>query len=1142
MSDDRKRQIKAFTELGKLLTPEILQKLQNAIELPSKIQQDTGKDPILFLNSLKNWKHFDPSRFDLALQSIGHHSILHQARQLEWLSSPQFKPRTSDQSKSAKTLVDLLTTEITSQQWVVLTSCSAEVSVKGDEGSHEMLKLCVEKEIVTGDLEHLCDSLEIMERKDLAIKVRGFKSTFQNISNDDFCDQIQQELNLENEVDEEENAYWQIRLRKYLKTHHKDVSVVLDEASVPIESVFTPLTVIKVETPEKRMEEESGINEIDFLRHIHEKVEFEKVEVVDFESIVTTSDSSESKVWCLIGNPGSGKSFLCTHFAFLYGSHQLTNFRYTVSIPCRNPEWHQLEEARHEKQNKIDEEFILKWLTLSMSFGAKWSRSLSQHLLRSDGEGLFIIMDGADEFIKSIPFDSTLLCKILERRFLTLSTILVTSRPSQWTELHLDYGKDLKIDDNFQVLGFSPQNRDLYFSKRIESVEKLNAVREMFVRHDEIKQLALVPVNASLFSSLFNQSDSILSETLSHLYLQLIVYIIRRQLSRMGLKEHSKVLQLSNFDPAIRECIHEIGLEANQGIFERELTSDRHIPLKLEGESLNSERLGLMQAHVKVTSFGVRVKVWTFQHLTIQEFMAAVSICDNAWRNQCYIIRYFTTSTQYLSMYKMVIRFVSGILKRDAGFMTPVLCHHALPVPMSLCEVPMSDQLRHYKDLVDMSDCREFTQSFLLLCTVVMETNSDSIPEHFNYFKERFPSPLYLYFLDTISPNEWHCFLRAMEYVRQFQIIHFQSDYVTAAQFRSLLDQLSTCCVRYVALFFNEKEFDGIHPYTSILTFATLPLDTRVSIHLHSCDLTTTNSSPRLFSCTNQFTGSLMLYECEMNQQMLVELANQFSSILANQFSSTLQNLFYSPVSSESDWSIISQLIANHQLNGLCIQDFQGYLPVTPDISSLSSLTELVWKTKGEDSYSLIPSLHCINSLTQLSLFSDTPPSPNESLLHSLTELIHSNSKSLREINLPFLHEVGFHSWNSLFNVITSCSNLMSLKLSHTQFSSEDMSCWYRTVSALNSLVHLSLVNTPFQDSGMLVLCGSLSCHPAIRWLGIQNSNLTSASCVALMWLIQTLPRVRQLYLYEPELSSPESEQLQLLEQLAEQCSVKIRF
>ena len=78
-----------------------------------------------------------------------------------------------------------------------------------------------------------------------------------------------------------------------------------------------------------------------------------------------------------------------------------------------------------------------------------------------------------------------------------------------------------------------------------------------------------------------------------------------------------------------------IGLEANQGIFERELTSDKNISITVDDK--DSKRLGLMQVHMKVARFGVRVKVWTFQHLTIQEYMAAVSICNNSWTNQCLI-------------------------------------------------------------------------------------------------------------------------------------------------------------------------------------------------------------------------------------------------------------------------------------------------------------------------------------------------------------------------------------------------------------------------------------------------------------------------------------------------------------------------
>ena len=740
-------------------------------------------------------------------------------------------------------------------------------------------------------------------------------------------------------------------------------------------------------------------------------------------------------------------------------------------------------------------------------------------------------MDGVDEFTTSVPFETTLLCRILERHFLCLATILVTSRPSQWTELRLDFGMKFKINKDFQVLGFSPENRDFYFEKRISTLEKLKSVHQLFARHDEIKQLALVPVNASLFTSLFNNSDAILTHTLSHLYTQLVVYIIRRQLSRMCLYEHSEVLAMSHFHPGIKECINAIGLEANQGIYERELTSDKSIPLKLEDKSYDCERLGLMHAHIKVDNFGVRVKVWTFQHLTIQEYMAAVSICNNLWRNQCYIVRYFTTSSKLLDMYRMVVRFVGGILMKDAGFITPVLCRHVLPNPLQLHDAPMFYQLYYDTILVEVSDWKEFTESFLFLCTVIIETNSHSIHEHFAYFEKRFPYPLCLYFLDTISPNEWHCLLRSLEYVRNFQVILIRSDYVTAIQFHSLLNQLATCNVHYLALLFTKKDYAAIHSLTSILTTATLPPDTRVSICLQYCDLSSCQTSQRLFSSNNQLTGSLELYDSEMNQQMLEELTNQFSS---------LQNLYYSPKSNESDWSILSQLITNHQLNGLYILDLEGHLPLTPDIlSGHSSLTELVWATE-EDCYRVIPSLSSINSLTQLSLVSNTHPSPNESLLTSLIELIISNANSLRDITLSNLHELGFDSCNSFFTVVSLCSNLMVLQLWFTEFISEDMSFWYIALSALNSLVYLSLLGSPLQDSGMLVVCSSLAYHPTIRRLNVRSCELTSSSCVALKCLIQTLPRVRMLELSKSELSSPDSEQLQSLLQLAEECSVKI--
>ena len=176
-------------------------------------------------------------------------------------------------------------------------------------------------------------------------------------------------------------------------------------------------------------------------------------------------------------------------------------------------------------------------------------------LTKTGGEGLLFIIDGIDEFIKDVPFRTTLLYFLLQKRSLTRATILLTSRPGAWNELREEHAQELKIDNNFQVLGFSPTDRESYFKKRICSEAKLKDTKELFFRHDGINQLSLVPVNASLFTSLFSATNNILLQTLTHLYSALIVYIIRRQLSRMGLKKITRVERMTQFHPSVLNCI-----------------------------------------------------------------------------------------------------------------------------------------------------------------------------------------------------------------------------------------------------------------------------------------------------------------------------------------------------------------------------------------------------------------------------------------------------------------------------------------------------------------------------------------------------------------------------------------------------------
>ena len=222
--------------------------------------------------------------------------------------------------------------------------------------------------------------------------------------------------------------------------------------------------------------------------------------------------------------------------------------------------------------------------------------------------------------------------------------------------------------------------------------------------------------------------------------------------------------------------------------------------------------------------------------------------------------------------------------------------------------------------------------------------------------------------------------------------------------------------------------------------------------------LTESQPSSSLFPTTNnKWTGSIRLDESVISHEILTHLIDQFSCI---------ENLFYEP-KSDSDWSILQPLISNNsQIKGLYIEDSKSYLQVTADIlSGLSSLEELEWYK--EDPYTVLPRLQTNNSLRYLTLYSPRQPPLRENYQLQLINVITNNSTSLRDIYLINLHTVGFKSWTSLLTPIQSCCNLVSLTLTHSPISSDDISYWDTAILYLQSLVELALTDIPLETQAL---------------------------------------------------------------------------
>ena len=245
-----------------------------------------------------------------------------------------------------------------------------------------------------------------------------------------------------------------------------------------------------------------------------------KIIPIDFTEKLKSYKPEKPEIWCLIGNPGFGKTFLSKRIALKFSQYELTDISYSIDIPCRNSDWHSMESTRVEDEKAVTSEFVQDWLCLGLPVASDWARDLAKH--KSDVDGLLLILDGMDEFTKKNPFEKSLLYMLLTRQTLHRSTIILTTRPGALTDISSQH--TLHIDRFYKVLGFSPENRDIYFEKQIVGLKRLGVYRNLLSRFDEMSQLCLIPVNASLFVALL-KDESVTIQTLTQLYRELTCYL-----------------------------------------------------------------------------------------------------------------------------------------------------------------------------------------------------------------------------------------------------------------------------------------------------------------------------------------------------------------------------------------------------------------------------------------------------------------------------------------------------------------------------------------------------------------------------------------------------------------------------------------
>ncbi|XP_072893764.1 NACHT, LRR and PYD domains-containing protein 12-like [Hemitrygon akajei] len=286
-------------------------------------------------------------------------------------------------------------------------------------------------------------------------------------------------------------------------------------------------------------------------------------------------------------------------------------------------------------------------------------RSVLESLWKNP-EGLLFIFDGLDEFNDKIDFsdsrrntciDPEFRCKVsdivyslIQGKLLPGCSVLVTTRP---TALHLLQKAEISVWA--EILGFVGEERKEYFSRHFEDQTVAEAVFKHVKENEILYSMSYNPsycwILALALGPFFTQrvtDPQRVPKTITHLY---SYYVYNT------LKNHGREIE----NP--RDVLLRVGQMAFRGVSERKIvfTDGDLIKYNLQpSQFLSGFLMELLEREDSV-----RYVVYTFPHLTIQEFVAAVAQFLNPHPRD--ILKFLTEAHNTTDgRFEVFLRFVAG--------------------------------------------------------------------------------------------------------------------------------------------------------------------------------------------------------------------------------------------------------------------------------------------------------------------------------------------------------------------------------------------------------------------------------------------------------------------------------------------------
>ena len=290
-----------------------------------------------------------------------------------------------------------------------------------------------------------------------------------------------------------------------------------------------------------------------------------------------------------------------------------------------------------------------------------------QHIRDTFGERVLIIFDGYDELSKLQKTETSIFNQILESKLLPSASVIVTSRPVATATLP-DAFKD-HTQQHIEVVGFTKRNIDKYIKcKFSDNSDLLESFKAYISSHQFILTLMYVPLHCAIVTDLYQMywrkgKRDFAPKTVTQLYTCFLHSLLERYLDHSVYRpQRLSIETLFGLPQDVYDDLMKLAQLAAKGIEEEEYVFD----------DLTCNTLGLMQSVDDNESHKSKSTSYSFLHLTLQEYLAALYWSTLASENTSHLFlessllpvsTFIETKDEFHNVHLPALLFYAGLTK-----------------------------------------------------------------------------------------------------------------------------------------------------------------------------------------------------------------------------------------------------------------------------------------------------------------------------------------------------------------------------------------------------------------------------------------------------------------------------------------------